>query len=151
MQGWSPSSAWPPQAMYLPTCLFNMTYLEVDDDQDHNDSGDQVGHIRRVLSVECLLQSVESILLSEQEVEECDDSAFKLGSLIRADGDGREGLPQDDLADIGGDEQGDAASETVTLLEELVKQDHDDAREGQLEDDDAAIQGSNLVDGAVHA
>ena len=35
-----------------------MTYLEVDDDQDDNDSGYQVGDVRGVLPIEGLLDGV---------------------------------------------------------------------------------------------
>ena len=64
-----------------------MTYLEVNDDQDDNDCGYQVGDVRRVLPIECLLDSVKLIRLGQEEVEKCDDGSFKFGTLLCADGD----------------------------------------------------------------
>jgi hypothetical protein len=43
------------------------------------------------------------------------------------DSGGREGLPDDGLADVGGNEQGDAGAQTVALLQQLVQQQHDQA------------------------
>ena len=127
------------------------TYLEVDDDEDNNDGGDEVADVGRVLAVKGLLQRVELVLLGEQEVEQRDDGTFELGTLLRADCDRRERFPQDDLANVGGDEERDSASETVAFLEEFVEEDDDDAGEGELEDDEAAVEGADLVHGAVHA
>ena len=81
------------------------TYLEVDDDEDDKHSCEQVGNIGRVLPVKGLLQGEELVGLRQQEVEQGDDGSLELGSLLRADRDGRERLPQDDLADVGGDEE----------------------------------------------
>ena len=47
---------------------------------------------------------------------------------------GGEGLPDDVLADVGGDEQADAGAEAVAILQELVQADDDDAGEEQLRD-----------------
>lgn len=127
------------------------TYLEVDDDEDNDNRGDQVADIGRVLTVEGLLKSKDLVGLGEEEVEESDDGAFELDTVLGLDRDGRERLPQDGLADVGGDEEGDAASETVALLEELVKEDDNDSGEGELEDDEASVDGSDFVDVTVHA
>ena len=65
-----------------------MTYLEVDDDQDDNDGGYQVGNVRRILPIEGLLDGVKLVLLGQEEVEKCDDGSFELSTLLCADGDG---------------------------------------------------------------
>ena len=67
-----------------------MTYLEVDDDQDGDYGGDQLRNIRRVLAIEGLLKGVDFVLLGAQEVEQSNDGTLELGSLLRADRDGRE-------------------------------------------------------------
>ena len=82
-----------------------MTYLEVDDDEDDEHSCEQVGDIGRVLPVEGLLQGEELVRLRQQEVEKCDNGTLEFGTLLRTDRDGRERLPQDDFADVGGDEE----------------------------------------------
>ena len=65
-----------------------MTYLEVDDDQDDDDGGYQVGNVRRILPIEGLLDGVKLVLLGQEEVEKGDDGSFELSTLLRADGDG---------------------------------------------------------------
>ena len=40
-------------------------------------------------------------------MEEGNDGALELGSLLSTDGDGGEGSPQDVLANVSGDEEGD--------------------------------------------
>jgi hypothetical protein len=54
-------------------------------------------------------------------VEEGDDGALELGAAARVDGGGRERLPDDGLADVGGDEQGDARAKSVPLLQQLIQ------------------------------
>ena len=83
-----------------------LTYLEVDDNDSYDHGGDQVAQVWSVLTVEGLSHSVPRSLL-DQEVEGSDDSSFELGALVGSDGHGREALPQDELTDVGGDEEGD--------------------------------------------
>ncbi len=52
---------------------------------------------------------------------------FLVPTSAGVDGGGREGLPDDGLADVGGDEQGDAGAQAVALLQQLVQQQHDQA------------------------
>ena len=102
------------------------TYLEIDDNQDDNHSCNQIADVWRVLSVEGLLECIEWVLLGQEEVEQGDNGALKLSTLLCSDRNGREALPEDDLTDVGSDEEGDSGAETIAFLEELVKQDHDD-------------------------
>jgi hypothetical protein len=57
-------------------------------------------------------------------VEEGDECTLELGSTAGVDRGGGEGLPNYGLADVGGNEEGNARTETVPLLEELVEE-HD--------------------------
>ena len=130
---------------------FDITYLEVDNDQNDDNCGDQVGDIWRVLTVESLLQRVDLVLLGAQEVEESDDGSFELSTLLCADSDGGEGFPEDNLADVGRNEERDTGAETVTLLKELIEQDNDNTGQRELENDQSTIEGTDFVDGTVHA
>lgn len=40
------------------------------------------------------------------------------------DGGGAKGLPDDGLTDVGGDEQRDTRTQTITLLQQLIQQQH---------------------------
>ena len=70
-----------------------------------------------------MLQSENLVRFGQERVEECDDSAFELSVLLRLDRDGREAFPQDDLTDIGCDEERNTVAETIALLKELVEDD----------------------------
>jgi len=54
-------------------------------------------------------------------VEEGYDGSLELGSASGVNGRGRKGLPDNSLADVGGDEEGNSRSQSVTLLKELIK------------------------------
>lgn len=43
--------------------------LEVDDDKDDNNSGNEIQQIWSILSVECLLEAIQLVWLGKQEVE----------------------------------------------------------------------------------
>jgi hypothetical protein len=84
-------------------------------------------------------------------VHQRDQRALKLGAARAGDGVGREGLPDDRLADVGRDEERDAAAQAVALLQQLVEADDDDAGEDELGDDEAGVDGAEVADVAVHA
>lgn len=98
-----------------------LTYLEVNDDEYDEYCGKQVWKIGSVLPVEGVLQSVELVALSEEEVEESDDCALELGTLLGSNCYWGETLPEDVLADVCSDEEGDTWAETITLLQELIQ------------------------------
>ena len=54
-------------------------------------------------------------------MEEGDDGALELGAAAGVDSGRGERLPDDGLADVGRDEEGDAGAEAVALLQQLVK------------------------------
>ena len=49
-------------------------------------------------------------------MEQGDDGAFEFRTATGVDGGGRKGLPDDGFTNVGGDEQVDTGTETVTLL-----------------------------------
>ena len=65
-------------------------------------------------------------------MEESNHGTLELGTTAGVDGGGAEGLPDDGLADVGGDEEGDPRAETVALLEELVEHEDDEAGNDEL-------------------
>lgn len=125
--------------------------LEVDDGGEDGNGGQEVHDVGQVLSVEGLLKSTLLVGPGHEKVEEGDDGTLKLGATASVDGGGREGLPHDGLADIGGNEQRDTAAETVALLEELVKEDNNHASNDQLEDQEEDDTGTEVGGRAVEA
>lgn len=67
-----------------------------------------------------------------------DDSALELGASSSVDGGRRESLPDDRLANVGSDEEGDTTAETVALLEELIKEDNNQSGSKKLDNKENA-------------
>lgn len=114
---------------------FNTETLEVDNSGENDKSSNEVHDVGEVLAVECLVQSALLIGPGEQEVEESNDSAFELRSTASVDSSGREGLPDNRLADVSSDEERDTASKTITLLQELIQEDDDESGNNKLDDE----------------
>jgi hypothetical protein len=77
-------------------------------------------------------------------VDESNERTLELRSTTSVDGGGGEGLPHDGLADVGGDEQRDTAAETVALLEELIKENDNQAGDHELDDEENADTGTEV-------
>jgi len=73
------------------------------------------------------------VRLSQERVEKRDDGTLELGILVGLNSDRGETFPQDDLADVGGDEERDSISETIALLEELIEELNDNSGKSKLE------------------
>jgi hypothetical protein len=128
--------------------------LEVDDDQEHHDGGQQVQDVGHVLAVEGFLQGADLVVLRDQQVEQGDDGALELGATASVDGGRGEGLPYDVFADVGRDEQGDPGPQAVPFLQELVEDDDDDPGAEQLDNDQDGVTGAEAVlatDLSVHS
>jgi hypothetical protein len=81
------------------------TYLEVDDDQYHHDSAQQVAQIGCILSVEGILQGIHFVALGQHEVEQCNNGSLKFSALVSSNCHRGETLPQDVFTDVGGYEK----------------------------------------------
>jgi hypothetical protein len=119
--------------------------LEADDEGKNNDSREQVHDVGKPLPPEGLTQRTTFIMPREQEVEQHNDGTFKLGSTANVDGGRGKGLPDDGLADVGGGEQVDAGSETVTFLKEFDEEDDDEGSDGELDDKEKTNTGTEVT------
>lgn len=118
--------------------------LEVDDSAEHDDGRDQVHDVGQILAVEGLLERNRLVGPGEEQVDESNDGTLELGATAGVDGRGRESLPHDRLADVGGDEERDTAAEAVALLEQLVEEDDDEAGDHELDDQENADTGAEV-------
>lgn len=116
----------------------NAETLEVDDSTENDDGGDEVHDVGEVLAVESLLERNSLVGPGEEQVDKGNESTLELRTTASVNGGGRESLPHDRLADVGGNEQRDTAAETVALLEELVEEDNDQTSDHQLNDEENA-------------
>lgn len=118
--------------------------LEVDDSTENDDGGDQVHDVGEVLAVERLLERNSLVGPGEEQVDKGNESTLELRTATSVDGGGRESLPHDGLANVGGNEERDTAAETVALLEELVEEDNDQTSDHQLNDEENADTGTEV-------
>jgi len=125
--------------------------LEVDDDEEDKDCGEEVHQVGQVLTVKSFIESADLVLLGGQKMEKSDDGTFEFSSSADVDGSRGEGFPDDGFANIGGDEERDTGAETVALGEKLVEEEHDHSSDKQLDDDQRADASSHLSGVAVHA
>ena len=125
--------------------------LEVDHHEEDQNRGQQVGDVRQVGAVECLLERAHLVSAGDEEVEERNDSTLELGTLASVHSRGAERLPNDALALVRGDEKGNTGAETITLGQELIEADDDDASHEQLDDDQDGVARAKIADVTVDA
>lgn len=126
----------------------NAEALEVDDGGEDQESGQQVHHVGQVLAVEGLVQGTLLVGPGQEQVEQGDDGTLELGATASVNGRGGECLPDNGLANVGGNEQRDTAAETVALLEELIEQNDNETSNNQLdnqENTDTSTQVAGLA------
>lgn len=82
-------------------------------------------------------------------MEEGDYGTLEFGATAGVDGGGRKCLPHNGLADIGGNEEGDTTSKTVTFLEQFVEENNDEASHHELHDQQNADTGPKITGLAV--
>ena len=120
--------------------------LKVDDDEENEDGGHQVGDVRQIGAVEGFLERANLVRTREEQVEEGDDRAFKLSASARVHRRRRESLPDDAFALVRGDEERNTGAKTVALLQKLIQADDDDARKEELNDDEQGVADSEVAD-----
>mmetsp|Transcript_91751 Transcript_91751/g.165686 ORF Transcript_91751/g.165686 Transcript_91751/m.165686 type:complete len:298 (-) Transcript_91751:27-920(-) len=125
--------------------------LEVDHHEEDQEGRQERGDVRSSLAVEGFLQSSKLVAPRDQEVEHGDHRALELRALRGGHRGGTEGLPHNCLADVGGDEEGDARSQAVALLQQLVQEQHHDPCEEELHDDEDGVAGAQVLHLPVHA
>ena len=128
----------------------NAPSLEVDNDHEDEDGSEQVGEVGQVLAVDGLLEGADLVIAGDEKVEEGDDGSLELGAAAGVDGGGTEGLPNDVLADVGGNEKTDTTSEAVSLLKELIEGEDDETGAEELGDDDEGVTSTNGAEISIH-
>ena len=124
--------------------------LEVDNDGEDEDGSEQVGKVGEILAVDGLLEGADLVIAGDEKVEESDDGSLEFGTAAGVDGGGTEGLPNNVLADVGGNEKTDTTSEAVSLLKELIEGEDDETGTEELGDDDEGVAGTNGAEVTVH-
>ena len=79
--------------------------LEVDDEEEDEDGGEEGGDVGEVLAGEGFLDGTSLVCTGDEEVDERYETPFKLCPSAVVVGVGGEALPDNVLADVGGDEE----------------------------------------------
>ena len=112
---------------------FDSESLEVNDDGKDGDGSKEVHNVWEPLPVESLFESSGLVVPGEEEVEEGDNGTLKFWTSTRVDSVGGEGFPNDRLANVGRDKEGDTRTETVAFGQELVEEDDNKGSGDELE------------------
>lgn len=123
----------------------NTETLEVDNGAKDNEGSDQVGDVWKGIAEKSLRQSAALVRPGEQEMEESDDSTLEFRSSSSVNGGWRESLPDDALANVGGNEKRDTGTQSVALLEKLIEENNNKTGNDQLEDEKQADTSSEVA------
>ena len=83
----------------------NTEALEVDNGGENDDGGDEVHDVGKATTPESLTKCATLVVPGEEEVEEGNKSTLEFWSTTGVDGGGRESLPDNGLANVGGNEE----------------------------------------------
>ena len=125
--------------------------LEVDDNGKDEHRRQQIHQIGQVLAVESFTQRAHLVLSSGQQVEKGNNGAFEFSAAASVDRRRRERLPHDRFANVGGDEERNARTQTVAFLQQLVQQQDNQTGNEQLDDDQQANATADFARVSVHA
>jgi len=106
--------------------------LEINHRTEHQNRRQQIRHVRQSSSVKRLLQRTRLILSRHQQMEHRNHCSFILRSSWASARHRRKGLPDDRLADVRRNKQRNRTSQSVSLLQQLIQQDHQDTGNKQL-------------------
>ena len=84
-------------------------------------------------------------------MKESDHGAFELSALLGSDGNGWKTSPEDVLANVSCDEERDTTSETIALLQELIKKDNNDTSSEELEENEKSVDCTEIWEFTIHA
>lgn len=124
---------------------FDTESLEVDDGGENNEGSEEVHDVREILAVESLLESTLLVWPGKEEMEESDDSTLELRSTASVDSGRAESLPDDALANVGGDEERDTGSQSVALLEKFIEEDNNETGDDELDDQEDTDTGTEIA------
>ena len=112
---------------------FDAEALEIDDGRKYGEGRQQIHDVREMLSVEGFAESAGLVGPGHQEVEKSNNCALEFFTTTGVNGRRGESLPYNGLADVCRDEEGDSRSQSVSLLQQFVKQDDHETSKNKLD------------------
>ena len=129
----------------------NTPSLEVDNDNKNQDSRQKVGQVGKVLAVKGFLQSADLVGSGDEKMEQSNDGSLEFSTTTSVQSGRTESLPNDGFANVGSDKERDTRSETVSLLEELVKGKDNETGAKELSNDENSVTSSDGSEISVHS
>ena len=125
--------------------------LEVNDDGKYGKRSDEIHHVRETFAPESFAQGTTFVIPCEEKVEQGDDGTLEFRAATGVDGGRGKGLPNDRLTDVGGDEERDTGTKTITFLKELIEENHNERSGDELDDKQKANSSTEVRRLAIEA
>mmetsp|Transcript_1989 Transcript_1989/g.4491 ORF Transcript_1989/g.4491 Transcript_1989/m.4491 type:complete len:302 (+) Transcript_1989:837-1742(+) len=130
---------------------FDSPSLEVNNNHKDDDSCHQVCHVGKVLTGKGLSECRDLVLSGNKQVEESNDSTFEFSSTTSVEGGRRKGLPDNGLANVGGNEKRNTRTKSVSLLQEFIKSQDNQTGAEELGNDQNSVTGTNGTNVTIHS
>ena len=125
--------------------------LEVNDNEEDEHRGKEVTEIGQVLSVEGLVEGSYFVLSGQEEMDEGNESSLEFSATACVDCRGTECFPNDRLANVRSNEEGDTRAKPIALLQQLVEDDNDQASCNKLQNNEKGIASAERIEISIHS
>jgi len=89
-----------PSVLLVHQLHLHLEPLQVDHQEEHEHSCEEVGQVGRGVPIEGLVDGRPFVRLGQQQMDQGDDRPFELSPVLRLDGDGTERSPDDVFRDV---------------------------------------------------
>ena len=125
--------------------------LEVDDDNEDQNSSQKIRQVGKVLTVKRLTECTNLIITGDEKVEKSNNSTLELSTTTGVDSSGTEGFPDDRFTNVGSDEERNTRSKSISFLKELVKSKDNETGTEELGNDQDCISSTDRTEITVHS
>ncbi len=125
--------------------------MEEDNNEEDEDSCKDVVDIGKTSSLECVLKGHDFVRVLDQRMEEVDNRSFILIIRPNSHSNWTKAFPEESLTDIRSNKQRNTTSNTIAILEHLIKHDDNDSSKTKLQDNKNPISSSDILQVTIHS
>ena len=125
--------------------------MEEDNNEENKDSCKDMVNIRKSSSLESILKGHYFVGVFDQRMEEVNNCPFILVVLPNPHRNRTKALPEESLTDISCNKQRDPTSNTVAILEHLIKHDDNNSSKTKLKDNENSVSSSDVLKVSIHS
>lgn len=125
--------------------------LEVDDNDKDQNGSHKIGQVGKILTVKRLTKSANLVVTGDEKMEKRNDGTLKLSTATGVDSGRTEGLPDNGFANVGGNEERNTRSKSISLLKELIESKDNKTSAEELGNDQNGISGTDRTKVTVHS